>query len=129
MFGVLGVGAGAGLLYSGAITNPLMYLIVLGGAYQSVSRFMGWSTQSLPPNYYNISRATQFGIFTSYAALVAFLIVAIAANNRKRKSPKQLQREQQYSEETWEQWNERQQSQYRQLEQWQQVLDDDEEEI
>jgi hypothetical protein len=92
-FGVLGLGAGAGLVASGSVSNPLFYLIMLGGAYHTVSRFAGWSESELPPHYYDLDRATQTKIFAAYLALVGALLLAMQHNNSRRKSPKQLQTE------------------------------------
>lgn len=66
---------------------------MMGGTYHTVSRFAGWNESELPPNYYNLDRGTQAKIFAAYLALVAGLIYAMKQNNRKRKSPKQIQQE------------------------------------
>jgi Zn-dependent protease len=92
-FGLVGLGAGAGIIYSGMVSNPLFYLIMMGGTYHTVSQFAGWNESHLPPNYYNLDRMTQGKIFAAYLMLVAGLLFAMKQNNTKRKSPKQIQQE------------------------------------
>lgn len=75
------------------VSNPLFYLIMMGGTYHTVSQFAGWNESHLPPNYYNLDRMTQGKIFAAYLMLVAGLLFAMKQNNSKRKSPKQIQQE------------------------------------
>jgi hypothetical protein len=75
------------------VSNPLFYLIMMGGTYHTVSQFAGWNESQLPPNYYNLDRTAQAKIFAAYLALVAGLLFAMKQNNLKRKSPKQIQQE------------------------------------
>ena len=42
MVGVLGLAGGGSLIYFGAITNPIFYLIMLSGIYGTGSRLLGW---------------------------------------------------------------------------------------
>jgi hypothetical protein len=92
-FGIVGLAGGAGLIYMGAITNPIFYLIMMGGAYSTGQRVMGWDTRELPPGYYNMSRGSQLSIFASYLAVIAALLAAMKINNQMRKTPRQLERE------------------------------------
>lgn len=91
-FGLVGLAGGAGLIYTGAIANPIFYLIMMGGAYSTTQRVMGWDTRVLPPGYYSMGRGTQFRIFSSYLAVIVALLVAMQMNNQKRKTPRQLER-------------------------------------
>lgn len=90
-FGVVGVLAGAGLMYEGYIHNPIFMLFILGGAYSSVSRYMGWT--EVPANYYDISRKQQLRLAFAYFMLIMLLCIAMTMNNTKRKSPTRLKRE------------------------------------
>ena len=91
-FGLVGLAGGAGLIYTGAIGNPLFYLIMLGGAYSTTERIMGWDQRALPPGYYNLSRGSQISVFTGYLSVIMALLVAMNINNQKRKTPRQLER-------------------------------------
>lgn len=92
-FGYIGLAGGAGLIYADVISNPLFYLIMMGGTYSTVQRTMGWDSRDLPPRYYDISRGSQATIFASYLAVIAALLAAMKMNNQKRKTPRQLERE------------------------------------
>lgn len=119
-FGLVGLGAGAGIIYSGMVTNPIFYLIMMGGTYHTVSQFAGWNESQLPPNYYNLDRMTQGKIFAAYLMLVAGLLFAMKQNNLKRKSPKQIQQETrgyEWSDSEEPDWN-RQGSGIDQIEDW-----------
>ena len=54
--GVVGLGIGGGLAYNGLIANPIFYLILLGGGYETFMRFYD-PLGHAPPNYYNISQS------------------------------------------------------------------------
>ena len=57
-------------------------------------RSLQYSAASIePPNYYNISGQQQASIFAAYAALIAAALYAVRENNRKRKTPRQLEAE------------------------------------
>jgi hypothetical protein len=74
------------------ISNPLFYLVVAGGAYSTVQRVF-FSGHDEPPNYYNISGQQQASIFAACAALIAATLYTGRENNRKRKTPRQLEAE------------------------------------
>jgi len=103
--GLVGVGAGGWLAYSGAVQNPLFFLILLSGGYQTARRLWdpaGYST-SMPPNYHAISWAQRAAIGLGYAGLVGGLALAMDWNGRYKKSPEVLRREQlESSEPTWD---------------------------
>jgi membrane-associated protease RseP (regulator of RpoE activity) len=95
MIGVAGLVGGGAMIYYNAITNPIFYLIMLGGTYSTVSRFMGWSNfEGQSKNYYNLPPRKQASLFAAYLALIAMLLAAMNENNKNRKSPKQLKQEQ-----------------------------------
>ena len=100
-FGVGGLGLGGWMIYAGAIHNPIFYLVMFTGAYQTVTRLMGWDDQ---PNrdYYKVSGKDQAKIVAGYVALIAALLAAMNENNKNRKTPKQLEHIQRYGyEDDW----------------------------
>lgn len=93
-FGVVGLMAGGYLIYEGIVVNPIFYLVMAGGAYSTTSRFFEWDADSKPHNYYNISVEEQIMLFMLYAGLIGGGMYAMRENNKRRKTPRQLQREQ-----------------------------------
>lgn len=96
--GVAGLGLGGLLAYSGAIHNPIFYLILLAGGYETGMRF--YDPTRLPPNYYKIPPYKRIGVTVAYVGLIAALLAAMDANQRYRKPPEVLIREQQ--EKSWD---------------------------
>lgn len=86
-----GVGMGAGLAYTGAIHNPVFYLILLAGGYETFQRF--YNPGALPPNYYKITPYQRAVIGFGYAGLIASLAIAMDVNGRYKKPPEVLMRE------------------------------------
>ena len=99
--GVAGVGMGAGLAYTGVVQNPVFYLLLLSGAYQSFQRLYGGPGSAMPPGYYAITPARRLGLGIGYATLVGGLALAMDANGRSKKSPEALAREREL-EKTWD---------------------------
>jgi Zn-dependent protease len=107
-FGLAGLAGGAGLIYIGAISNPIFYIIMFGGAYSSATRFFGWNKntdddgQQTDPGaeerYYNIGLPKQATLSASYLALISVLFYGMYENNTKKKSRRQLQFEQENPE-------------------------------
>lgn len=93
-FGVAGLMMGGFIIYEGLISNPIFYLVMAGGAYSTTSRLMGWDEAQKPNNYYKISYQDQASLFTLYVTLIAGAIYAMRENNKRRKTPKQLEAEQ-----------------------------------
>ena len=87
--GVGGLALGGALLYAGAVTNPIFYLVMLSGVYTTGSRFYGGADED-DARYYDIGGAAQAQIALLYFALVAALVAAMRENNRRRKTPSQL---------------------------------------
>lgn len=92
---VAGLGLGGMLAYSGAIGNPIFYLVLLSGGYETFQRF--YNPHHLPPNYYRITPTQRAAITGSYFGLIAALVVAMDANQRYRKPPEILMRERELS--------------------------------
>jgi Zn-dependent protease len=96
---VAGVGMGAGLAYTGAIQNPIFYLILLSGGYQSFQRF--YNPGAMPPNYYAITPAQRATLGLGYIGLISALAFAMDLNGRYKKSPEVLKREMEL-EKSWD---------------------------
>ncbi|KAG7342956.1 hypothetical protein IV203_020901 [Nitzschia inconspicua] len=86
-----GVGMGAGLAFTGAIHNPVFYLILLAGGYETFQRF--YNPGAMPPNYYKITPYQRAAIGVGYAGLIASLAIAMDVNERFKKPPEVLIRE------------------------------------
>jgi Zn-dependent protease len=97
--GVVGTGLGGYIAYTGAVANPLFYLIWLAGGYETLQRF--WNPHHLPPNFYKITTGQRVALTGGYFGLVVALLVAMDANHRHQKSPERLVREQ-GGEVTWD---------------------------
>ena len=91
-FNVAGVAGGGWLIYSGVVTNPIFYLIMMGGCYSTAARMFGWEERE-NKNYYRVPGQKQAALLSGYVGLVTFLLYAMGENNRKRKTPRQLQAE------------------------------------
>ena len=89
--GIAGVGMGGALAYTGAIANPIFYLVLLSGTYETFMRF--YDSSRLPPNYYNIPFQKRAAMTVGYFGLIAALAAAMDANKRYRKPPELLMRE------------------------------------
>jgi len=88
---VVGLGMGGALAYSGSIQNPIFYLILLGGGYETFQRF--YNPGSVPPNYYNITTAQRTAIGLGYAGLIGGLAFAMDINQNFKKPPEVLMQE------------------------------------
>merc|ERR1719222_215869 len=96
---VAGVGMGTALAVTGSIQNPIFYLILLGGGWETFQRFN--NPGALPPNYYKITPAQRGAIGLGYAGIVGGLALAMDANQRFKKPPEILIRERE-AEQTWD---------------------------
>ena len=96
---VAGVGMGAGLAYTGVIQNPIFYLILLSGGYQTFQRF--YNPGAMPPNYYAITGTQRATLGLGYIGLISGLALAMDMNGRYKKSPEVLKREMEL-EKTWD---------------------------
>eukprot|EP01032_Pedospumella_encystans_P038890 gene38890-44086_t len=91
-FGVVGLAAGGALIYTSAVSNPIFYLIMMGGAYTTGSRLFGFDDKE-DSRYYKIPRHQQAIVLGGYAALVVALLLAMRENDKDRKTPQQLKAE------------------------------------
>jgi Zn-dependent protease len=98
--GVAGLGMGGLLVYNGAIHNPIFFLVLLAGGYDTFMRFYN-PHQHVPPNYYRITPTQRTILTGGYFGLVAALVVAMDANTRYRKPPEVLIREREM-EQSWD---------------------------
>ena len=100
--GVAGVGLASTMILSGAIHNPIFYLITLAGGYQSGMRLYNLHYKgiphhdpSLPPYYYNLTKSQKMTVGAGYFGLLSVLFGSMAMNEHLKKSPRRLQYEQQ----------------------------------
>ena len=98
--GVAGVGLGGMIAYQGLVANPLFYIILLAGSYETFQKF--YNPHLIPPNYYAITNVQRLTLTASYFGLIVALLMAMEANQRHRKSPEQLIRERRLHEPMWD---------------------------
>lgn len=91
--GLVGLGLGGTMAYQGMIQNPIFYLILLGGGYETFMRFYN-PLGHAPPNYYRITNGQRAAITGGYFGLVGALFAAMAWNRQYTMTPEQLQRQQ-----------------------------------
>ncbi|KAL7531240.1 hypothetical protein ACHAWF_003683 [Thalassiosira exigua] len=89
--GLVGLGIGGTMVYQGMIHNPIVYLILLGGGYETFMRFYD-PLGHAPPNYYRITNSQRMAITGGYFGLVGALFAAMAWNRQYMMTPEQLQR-------------------------------------
>lgn len=87
--GLVGLGLGGTMAYQGMISNPIFYLILLGGGYETFMRFYDPLNHS-PPNYYNITNGQRAAITGGYFGLAGALFTAMAWNQEYKMTPQQL---------------------------------------
>ena len=86
--GVAGLGMGGLLAYSLPIMNPLFYLIMIAGGYETFQRF--YNPSLTPPHYYKITGTQRVLLTTGYFGLIGLLVLGMGANSQNRKSPETL---------------------------------------
>ena len=70
--GLVGLGLGGTMAYNGMISNPIFYLILLGGGYETAMRL--WDPIGhAPANYYRITSGQRAAITAGYFGLVGAL--------------------------------------------------------
>jgi len=89
--GVVGLGMGGGLLYTGVITNPIMYLIMLSGAWSTFQRF--YDPQHHPPNYYKITPQQRGILGGCYFGLIGVIVAGMSLNAVHKKPPEEIRRQ------------------------------------
>jgi hypothetical protein len=75
------------------IDNPIFYLILLGGGYETFMRL--YDPMHSPPNYYRITNGKRALITAGYFGLVGSLFGAMEWNRQYMVPPEVLQRQQQ----------------------------------
>ncbi|KAL3944312.1 MAG: hypothetical protein SGBAC_001605 [Bacillariaceae sp.] len=96
---VAGLGIGGTLAASGAIHNPIFYLILLSGGWETYQRF--YNKGAIPPGYYAITPMQRAAIGLGYIGLVGGLALAMDVNERFKKPPEVLMREREM-EKSWD---------------------------
>ena len=88
----LGLVGGVGLAASGAIANPIFYLILLSGAFQVGGQLFGFSQP--PPAHYKMKGGPMIATALAYVGCIGSLVAGMALNNVGRKSPRRIEAEQ-----------------------------------
>lgn len=83
------------MAYSGVVQNPIFYLVLLAGGWETFQRF--YNVNHLPKNYYKITTLQRATLTGGYFGVVAALFGAMALNNEFKKPPEQLERERELS--------------------------------
>jgi len=78
-----GMGVGGALIFNGAVTNPIFYLVMLSGGFSTYERFFGSGTHE---SYYRIPNAQKVSIAFVYSLLIAGLLGCMAWNKKNMKS-------------------------------------------
>jgi len=86
--GVAGLGLGGSLIYSGIIANPIFYLVMISGCYNTFMRF--YKPQDYPYYYSNTSQFQKGTLTAGYFGLIGSLVAAMAINEKYKRSPEQL---------------------------------------
>jgi Zn-dependent protease len=89
--GIVGLGMGGYMAIEGMVSNPIFYLILLGGGYETFMRLYD-PLGHAPPNYYRITSTQRLAITGGYFGLVGALFAAMAWNRQYMLSPEQLHR-------------------------------------
>lgn len=89
--GVAGLGLGGALAYHGVVQNPIFYLVLLAGGWETFQRF--YNPAATPRNYYKIGLTARATLTGGYFGLVSALLAAMALNNEFKKPPEVLERE------------------------------------
>jgi hypothetical protein len=79
------------LAYSGIVQNPIFYLVLLAGGWETFQRFS--NPAATPRNYYRISLMSRATLTGGYFGLVGTLFAAMALNNEFKKPPEVLEQE------------------------------------
>jgi Zn-dependent protease len=90
--GLVGLGLGGTMAYQGMISNPIFYLILMAGGYETFMRFYD-PLGHAPPNYYRITAGQRAAITAGYFGLAGVLFAAMAWNQQYKLPPEVLQRQ------------------------------------
>merc|ERR1712183_23384 len=98
--GLVGLGIGGTLLFNGTIQNPIFGIIMLAGGWETGKRlWYHWKEavpNDIPSYYYQISSDERTKITFGYFGLIGSLLVAMAVNDKYKKSPRRLSWENNY---------------------------------
>ena len=92
-FGVVGLGMGGGLIATGIISNPIIYLVMLAGGWSTFQRFYDPAGHQPYPNYYKITQAQRTAVGTCYFGLIGVMVAGMAANSVNKKPPEEIRRQ------------------------------------
>ena len=80
------------MAYQGMISNPIFYVLLLGGGYETFMRFYD-PIGHAPPNYYRITPSQRAAITGGYFGLVGALFAAMAWTRHYMMTPEQIQQQ------------------------------------
>lgn len=87
----VGLVGGVGLAASGAIANPIFYLVLLSGAFQVGGQLSGFTPP--PAAHYRLTTGPMIATALAYVACIGSLVAGMALNNVGRKSPRRIEAE------------------------------------
>jgi len=96
---VVGLGIGGTMAFNGVVQNPIFYLILLAGGWETFQRF--YNPGAIPLNYYRITPPQRLAIGAGYAGLMGGLVLAHEVNQYYKKPPEVLIREREL-EKSWD---------------------------
>jgi Zn-dependent protease len=85
-----GFGLGLMILFSGVVSNPLFYLIMIFAGYSTFSRFAGWN---VPPYLTSIPSSLKIKILGAYLGSIITLLYFLNLNSKYLKPPNKLRSE------------------------------------
>eukprot|EP00559_Dactyliosolen_fragilissimus_P005371 CAMPEP_0184865700 /NCGR_PEP_ID=MMETSP0580-20130426/18805_1 /TAXON_ID=1118495 /ORGANISM="Dactyliosolen fragilissimus" /LENGTH=239 /DNA_ID=CAMNT_0027364995 /DNA_START=474 /DNA_END=1193 /DNA_ORIENTATION=+ len=90
--GLVGLGIGGSLIASGHISNPIFYLVMIAGGWDTFQKLRPGNDymSNLPRGYYRITEGQKIAIGGGYVALLGGLFGAMAINDHYKKSPERL---------------------------------------
>ena len=94
--GVVGLGMGGGLIATGAISNPIIYLIMLAGGWSTFQRFYDPAGHA-PANYYKITSQQRGILGGCYFGLIGAIVAGMSLNAVNKKPPEEIRRYQELS--------------------------------
>ncbi len=92
--GLVGLALGGTMAYQGMIHNPIIYLILMAGGYETFMRLYDPVGHAPTANYYRISSGKRSLITGGYFGLVGALFAAMAWNRQYMVPPERLKRRQ-----------------------------------
>eukprot|EP00924_Labyrinthula_sp_SR-Ha-C_P016756 maker-scaffold_6-snap-gene-14.48-mRNA-1 protein AED:0.02 eAED:0.02 QI:68/1/1/1/1/1/4/20/364 len=90
---LVGLGGGIYMAYSGLISNPIFYLVLLSGGFNVYSRYFGEGKYE-HPSYFKVKPQERVAWTGAYFGLVAAMILLMQVNRKGMKSVRQVKQEQ-----------------------------------